>query len=79
LDSRLDWSGRGHYDLDNRRRLASMYETVLREASSAVDLSRWLNAGLLVQLWPGLVLPPQLRRAWENRFPALASAGSRAA
>lgn len=25
LDRRLDWSGRARYDLDNPRRLASMY------------------------------------------------------
>jgi hypothetical protein len=35
LDRRLDWSGRARYDLGNPRRLASMYETVLREATSA--------------------------------------------
>ena len=79
LDSRLDWSGHAQYDLDNHRRLASLYETVLREASSQDDLTRWLNATLLVELWAGLVLPPHLRRAWETRFPALASARSRAA
>ena len=35
LSRRLDWSGRARYDLDNPRRLASMYETVLREATTS--------------------------------------------
>jgi hypothetical protein len=38
LNRRLDWSGRARYDLDNPRRLASMYETVLREATTTEDL-----------------------------------------
>ena len=40
LDQRLDWSGRARYDLTNPRRLATMYETVLREATNPDDLAR---------------------------------------
>jgi len=39
LDRRLDWSGQARYDLANPRRMASMYETVLREATRADDLA----------------------------------------
>jgi hypothetical protein len=79
LDRRLDWSGRARYDLANPRRLASMYETVLREATSPEDLARWLDGPTLVRLWPELVLPPQVRQPWEDRFPQLAVSGRSAA
>ncbi|MGI5521855.1 hypothetical protein ACQEUX_13010 [Micromonospora sp. CA-259024] len=74
LNRRLDWSGRARYDLSSQRRLASMYETVLREATAREDLSRWLDGATLLRLWPSLVLPPQVRRLWEARFPELANA-----
>jgi hypothetical protein len=73
LDRRLDWSGQARYDLANPRRLGSMYETVLREATSPEDLARWLDGSTLVRLWSGLVLPPQVRQLWERRFPELAA------
>jgi len=73
LDRRLDWSGHARYDLNNPRRLASMYETVLREAPASDDLARWLDGAALVRLWPQLVLPPQVRQLWEARFPGLAA------
>jgi hypothetical protein len=73
LDRRLDWSGRARYDLANPRRLASMYETVLREATSPDDLARWLDGPTLTRLWAELVLPPQVRQLWEARFPQLAA------
>jgi hypothetical protein len=73
LDRRLAWSGHARYDLANPRRLASMYETVLREATSPDELARWLHGPTLVRLWPELVLPPQVRQLWEARFPELAA------
>ena len=79
LDPRLDWSGRAQYDLDKPRRLASLYETVLREASTQDDLATWLDAPTLIQLWADLVLPPQVRAGWEARFPELTAARQRAA
>lgn len=78
LDHRLDWSGRTRYDLANPRRLASMYETVLREATHSGDLAQWLHGPTLVRMWPDLVLPHQVRRLWEARFPQL-GAGHRSA
>lgn len=79
LSRRLDWSGRARYDLDNPRRLASMYETVLREATAGEDLELWLSGPTLLRLWPALVLPPQVRLAWEARHPPLAAARRAAA
>ena len=73
LDGWLNWSGRASYDLADPRRLASMYETVLREASHRGQLVRWLKTPILVPLWPELVLPPQVRALWERRFPELAA------
>lgn len=79
LGRRLDWSGRARYDLGNPRRLASMYETVLREATGSEDLELWLDGPTLLRLWAGLVLPPQVRLAWEAKHPALADARRAAA
>jgi hypothetical protein len=79
LDQRLDWSGRPQYDLNNPRRLSSMYETVLREATNPDDLARWLDGPTLVRLWPDLVIPPQVRSRWEARFPQLAAGRREAA
>lgn len=73
LDPHLAWSGRTRYDLANPRRLASMYETVLREVTNPDDLARWLDGPTLVRLWPELVLPQQVRQLWEARFPQLAT------
>jgi hypothetical protein len=73
LPQHLDWSGNSTYDLSKPARLASMYRTVLNEATSAEDLSAWIDGQVLIQLWPTLWLPAQLRRLWENRFPELAA------
>jgi hypothetical protein len=47
------------------------YQTVLREASQAEDLSAYLNAATLVSLWPDLYLPRGVRRAWEEQHQSL--------
>jgi len=79
LPSHLDWSGNAGYDLDKPARLASMYRTVLNEAGSTDDLRAWLDGQMLLQLWPTLWLPPQVRRLWETRFPELATVRTEAA
>lgn len=71
LDRRLHWSGVATFDLAHPRRQAMLYETVLREASEAGDLVRWLDGPMLVRLWPTLVLPRQVRMLWESRFAQL--------
>lgn len=74
LDRRLAWSGRSTFDLDNPRQLATMYETVPREAVSVENLAQWIDGPTLVRLWAGLVLPPRLRGQWEARFAELTTA-----
>ncbi|MEV0396210.1 hypothetical protein [Polymorphospora rubra] len=76
LPHHLDWSGDPGYDLDRPARLATMYKTVLNEASSVEDLHTWIDRQLLIQLWPQLWLPPRLRQLWERKFPELAAVGT---
>ncbi len=75
LPLRLFWSAPGHaFDLDKPSMRQAMYEAVLREASRPDDLARYLNGEVLVAVWPELYLPKGLRRAWEDRHPALRAA-----
>jgi hypothetical protein len=73
LPHHLDWSGHREYDLSRPGRLTSMYKVVLNEARTVDDLNTWLDAHLLLRLWPALWLPSQLRRRWEEAFPELAA------
>ncbi|GAA2617294.1 hypothetical protein GCM10010399_55360 [Dactylosporangium fulvum] len=74
LPHHLDWSGNAEYVLDRPTRLASMYKTVLTEATTTSDLRDWLDGATLIRLWPQLWLPAQLRRLWEDRFHELGAA-----
>jgi prevent-host-death family protein len=75
LPLRLFWSIPDHaFDLDQASMLQAMYEAVLREASRPEDLASYLNGEVLVAVWPELYLPKGLRRAWEDRHPALRAA-----
>ncbi|MEU4421884.1 hypothetical protein AB0F81_14765 [Actinoplanes sp. NPDC024001] len=71
LPRHLEWSGSADYDLDSPGRIVDLYRTVLIEATKADDLHAFLDLTVLTQLWPSLWLPPDLRRAWEERFPEL--------
>jgi hypothetical protein len=71
LPHRLFWQPDRHVDLDNPALLAWMYETVLREAATVDELRTWLHGSTLVRLWPRLFVPRGVRRAWEERHPAL--------
>jgi len=72
LPLRLFWSMPDHrFDLDDRDMRLWYYQTVLREASRAEDLSTYLDAATLVSLWPDLYLPKGVRRAWQERHPSL--------
>jgi hypothetical protein len=73
LPHRMDWSGNSTYNLDSPARLATMYKTVLAEASTTDDLNTWLNKARLLELWPDLWLPPKIRKLWTERFPELAA------
>lgn len=75
LPLRLFWSIPGHqFDLGDPDARRWYYETVLREASRAEDLSACLDGATLAQLWPELYLPKGVRRAWEEQHPALRAA-----
>jgi prevent-host-death family protein len=75
LPLRLFWSAPDRtFDLDQPSMLQAMYEAVLREASRPDDLTSYLNGEVLLAAWPELYLPKGLRRAWEDRHPALRAA-----
>lgn len=79
LPLHLFWSSQDHtFDLGRQGARRSLYETVLREASSADDLAAYLDGDTLVRIWAELYLPKGVRRAWEERHPAL-RVGRRAA
>ena len=61
----LNWSRPGAtFDLSDRRHRARCYEVVLREGT-ADDLSRYVDGALLVDIWKELVLPREVRAAWQ--------------
>ncbi|MFC7531417.1 hypothetical protein [Actinoplanes sp. GCM10030250] len=76
LPRHLDWSGAADYDLDSPGRIVDLYRTVLIEATKPDDLHVFLDQAMLTRLWPSIWLPPNLRRAWEERFSTLRRAAS---
>jgi hypothetical protein len=72
----LDWSQQRRYDLGNDKDRRRLYETVIREAMDVSDLRRFLDAGLLQQVWPSLWLPARAKTLWQERFPHLRSAAA---
>jgi transcriptional regulator with XRE-family HTH domain len=65
LPLHLNWSQPGReFDLADRRQRARVYEIVLREGTGQ-DISDFVDGVLLVDLWPDLVLPAPVRRAWQ--------------
>jgi len=60
----LDWSTPGVFDLADRRRRSRCYEIVLREGAPT-DLLGFVDGALLVDAWADLVLPGELRTAWQ--------------
>jgi hypothetical protein len=72
LPLRLFWSAADRrFDLSDPDMLRSMYEKVLRAAIRTEDLTTFLNGSTLRDVWPDLFLPRDVRRAWEDRHPAL--------
>lgn len=71
LPIELDWSPAPTYDLDQPRRVLTMYATVLREAHSEEELARYLNADILRAVWGELRLPSFVRASWESAHPEL--------
>jgi hypothetical protein len=77
LPLRLFWSLPDHrFDLDDPDMRRWYYQTVLREANRAEELTTYLDGDTLVTLWPDLALPRGVRRAWEEYHPALRAAVS---
>jgi transcriptional regulator with XRE-family HTH domain len=61
----LNWSRPGAvFRLSDRRQRARCYEIVLREGTPT-DLLRYVDGALLIDLWPDLVLPRDVRAAWQ--------------
>lgn len=65
FEEHLWWSGpvRG-FDLSDRRQRLRAYEIVLREGGPE-DIVSIVDGLLLCELWPQLVLPNELRDAWN--------------
>lgn len=77
LPLRLFWSSLDRsFDLGRPFERRWLYQTVLREASQAEDLTGFLDGGTLVGLWPDLHLPRGVRQAWEERHPVLRAAAA---
>jgi hypothetical protein len=74
----LFWHPDRAFDLDEPGMLAWVYQIVLREASSPLDLA-YLNGDALAALWPDLFLPKGVRRAWQEQYPGLQAAAVPAA
>ncbi|MDG4770947.1 hypothetical protein [Solwaraspora sp. WMMD792] len=79
LPHRLHWQPDRRVNLDNPALLRWMYETVLVEAATPVELVTWLHGPTLVRLWLDLWVPRGVRQAWEQRHPQLRSAHQPAA
>jgi transcriptional regulator with XRE-family HTH domain len=65
LPLHLNWSQPGReFDLADRQQRARVYEIVLQEGTPQ-DIIGYLDGALLVDLWPDLILPAEVRRAWQ--------------
>jgi hypothetical protein len=65
LPANVYWSGpQRTFDLDERHDRALAYEHVLTEGTEA-DVRRFIEVDQLVDLWPQLILPLHVRRAWS--------------
>jgi transcriptional regulator with XRE-family HTH domain len=74
LPLHLNWSApRRTFRLADRAQRARAYEIVLREGSPA-ELAAYVDGALLVDLWPELALPREIRAAWTPVIAAAADA-----
>lgn len=65
LPLHLNWSAPGRrFDLADRSQRARVYEIVLREGGPD-DILTYVDGALLVDLWDDLVLPRDIRAAWD--------------
>jgi len=70
----IDWGPKRCYDMSRDTDRRVVYERVLREAGTPEEVSRFVNAAVLVEVWPRLWLPQRVLRIWEERFPELTRA-----
>ncbi|MGW1917633.1 hypothetical protein ACWCQS_45040 [Streptomyces sp. NPDC002076] len=72
LPLHIAWSGLRILDLDLPRQRMSVYRTVLAEGMRD-DLCRFLNKGILLELWPVLrkLISTAIKDVWEEAFPEL--------
>lgn len=73
LPLRLDWAPKRSYYLAEDGDRRALYERTLTQALRAEDLQAFVNRSLLLELWPRLWLPQQVRDLWEGQFPQLAA------
>lgn len=72
LPLHLYWSGtHGWFNLDDPVQRRLVYTTLLREARCPDDLAAFLDGDMLTDLWPCMVLPRSVRKAWEDQHPIL--------
>jgi hypothetical protein len=72
LPLHLYWSGtHGWFSLDDPVQMRLVYTIVLREARCPDDLAAFLDGDMLTALWPRMVLPRPVRKAWEDQHPVL--------
>jgi hypothetical protein len=72
LPLRLYWSAPDRtFSLDDPAERRKVYTIVIREARRPDDLAVFLDGDLLIALWPDIILPEPVRRAWEDQHPAL--------
>jgi len=70
----LNWTTPGRpFDLRSRRDRARVYEMVLREGQPD-DIRAYVDGALLVDLWDELVLPRDVRVAWQPAIDAVLDA-----
>ena len=66
LPLHLNWSAPGRrFNLRDRVQRARVYEIVLREGGPE-DVLAYVDGALLIDLWPELVLPRDVRAAWAD-------------
>lgn len=71
LPQRILWApGKKRKNIDFYGQRKVVYRSVLSEGTLE-DVRRYLNKGLLIELWGDLSLPSHVARAWEDRFPEL--------
>ncbi|GAA2111542.1 helix-turn-helix transcriptional regulator [Actinomadura alba] len=64
LPLHLNWSDPGaEYDLSNPADRRLVFQRVLLEGLPE-DIRRYVDGALLIDLWPELVLPTEIREAW---------------